>query len=223
MPPFSSRRDASPASGAVRAVRAAVLAVLCVLLPMAGQVLTQGHAPQWMIIAVLAVVTVPAALVLTKRKLTDTQLLVAFAAAELTYHLAYSLPGACAAMTGEGGAFGLPWLTEHSGPAGPPPAVLVGGHLVTLLLAARLLGVTEQVLWRSTPFVEAVHRILRFVWPLLRGTVAGSRPEPSLTESSAPLTSVFLVREQAGRAPPKPTRTPLVLPRLLPAAGSCMA
>lgn len=223
MPPFSFRPDASPASGAVRAVRAAVLAALCVLLPMAGHALTQGHTPQWMIIAMLAVVTAPAAIVLTKRKLTDTQLLVAFGAAQLAYHLAYSLPGACAAVTGESGTFGLPWLTEHGAAAGPPPAVLVGGHLVTLLLAARLLGVTEQMLWRSRPLVEAVHRVLRFVWPLLGRVVSGNGPEPSFTESSAPLTSVFLVRRQAGRAPPKPVRTSFELSRLLPVTGSCMA
>ncbi|WP_405704943.1 hypothetical protein OG264_00840 [Streptomyces xanthophaeus] len=223
MPAFPALRDASPATGAARALRAAVLAVLCVLLPMAGQVLTQEHTPRWVSIAALALIAVTAALVLTKRKLTDTQLLVAFAAAELTYHLAYSLPGACAAMRPEGGAFGLPWLSEQGAATGPPSAVLVGGHLITLLLAARLLGVTEQVLWRSTPLVEAVHRVLSFVWPLLGAPVAGTGPQTSFTESSAPLASVFLVRGQAGRAPPRRRRSVSVPSRLTPATGSCMA
>ncbi|MFD8951279.1 hypothetical protein ACFV0B_20750 [Streptomyces xanthophaeus] len=123
MPALAALRDASSAAGAARALRAA----------MAGQVITQGHAPRWVTIAALALIAVPAALVLTKRKLTDTQLLVAFAAA-------------------------------------------------------------EQVLWRSTPLVEAVHRVLSFVWPLLGAPVAGTGPQTSSTESSAPLTSVFLFR-----------------------------
>ncbi|MCX5302740.1 hypothetical protein OG304_04640 [Streptomyces sp. NBC_00160] len=201
---------------------AGVSAVLCVLLPLAGHALAQGRTPQWLIIALLVVITVPAALVLTRRKLTDTQLLVAFAAAQLAYHLAYSLPAACVAVAEGSGASCLPQLVEHDAASGPPHGVLLGGHLITLLLAARLLGLSRQLLWCSTPLVEAMHRVLRFVWPPLSGT-AGTGPEASFAESSHPLTSALLVRLQAGRAPPKRACSPFGLSRLTPVTGSCLA
>ncbi|MGO4424059.1 hypothetical protein AB4Z54_36550, partial [Streptomyces sp. MCAF7] len=67
--------SASPASGVLRGVRAGVLAVLCVLLPLVGHVLSQGHTPRWAVVAAMALVAVPGAAVLTRWRLTDTQLL----------------------------------------------------------------------------------------------------------------------------------------------------
>lgn len=57
----------SPASGVLRGLRASVLAVLCVLLPLAGHVLPQCHAPQRIITGGMAAVAVPGAAVLTRR------------------------------------------------------------------------------------------------------------------------------------------------------------
>ncbi|MDC0767171.1 DsbA family protein [Streptomyces sp. HD] len=116
---------------------------------MAGHVLSQGHTPRWAVVATTGIVAVPGAAVLSRRRLTDTQLLVALAAAQLAYHAVCSLPGACAAVTAQGASpGGLSWLVEHDTVAGPPPGMPLAGHLVTLLLSARLLGITEGLLWQ---------------------------------------------------------------------------
>ncbi|KFF98256.1 hypothetical protein IQ62_25985 [Streptomyces scabiei] len=203
MRPFRPPRTASPASGVLRGARAGALAVLCVLLPLAGHVLSQGHAPRWVIVAAVAGVAVPGAAVLTRQRLTDTQLLGVLAAAQLAYHAAYSLPGACAAVTARGDAFGgLPGLVEHGAVAGPPPGVLLAGHLVTLLLVARLLGIGERLLWQSRPLMAAVRRLLLFVWPLL-GRAHGTGPQVTSCESTSAPRSALLVRLNEGRAPPR--------------------
>ncbi|MET9103705.1 hypothetical protein [Streptomyces antibioticus] len=200
----------------LRGFRAGVLAVLCVLLPLAGHVLAQCHAPRWIIVAATAAVAVPGAAVLTRHRLTDTQLLGVLALAQLAYHVAYSLPGACAAVAGQdGSAGGLGRLIEHDAVAGPPPGVLLAGHLVTLLLVARLLGVSERLLWQSRSLVVVVRRLLLFLWPLLGGR-HGSGPRAALPESTSPLMSAQLVRMHEGRAPPCHGHGPFVLLRPMP-------
>ncbi|MCX4920030.1 hypothetical protein [Streptomyces sp. NBC_00687] len=194
-------RSASPASGVLRGTRAGALAVLCVLLPLAGHVLSRGHAPGWVIVAAVAAVAVPGATFLTRRRLTDAQLFGVLAAAQLAYHVAYFLPGACAAAGSPGGS-SIPWL-EHGTLSGPPPEVLLGGHLVTLLLTARLLGVTERLLWQSKPLLAAVRRLLLLVWPLL-GRLYGTGPQQkAVRESTVPLRSALVARLNEGRAPPR--------------------
>ncbi|MEU0068099.1 hypothetical protein ABZ027_00760 [Streptomyces sp. NPDC006332] len=193
----------SPASGVLRGVRAGVLAVLCVLLPLAGHVLSQGHAPRWVSVASTAAVALPSATVLTRRRMTDAHLLGVLALAQFAYHIVYSLPGACAAVTGQGGSSGaLAWLLEHDTVTGPPTSVLLAGHLVTLLLTARLLGVTERLLWQSTSLLVLVRRLLLFLWPLLGGR-PGTGPRTAFPLSAAPLRSALLVRFHEGRAPPR--------------------
>ncbi|MGW4729742.1 hypothetical protein ACWEQC_11300 [Streptomyces shenzhenensis] len=217
LPPLP--RHTFPASGVLRGTRAAVLAMLCVLLPLAGHVMVQGHAPRWAVVAVMVVVAVPGTAVLTRRRLTDTQLLSVLTAAQLAYHAAYSLPGACAAATAQGSrGGGSAWPIEHDAVAGPPSGVLLAGHVVSLVLAARLLGVTERLLWQSRPLLTAVRRLLLFVWPLL-GRVHGSGPEPSRVESASPLRSAVLVRLREGRAPPCRRHRPRVLLRPMPTGG----
>ncbi|NGO15508.1 hypothetical protein G5C60_50040 [Streptomyces sp. HC44] len=216
------RGPGSPASGALRGLRAGLLAVLCVWLPLAGHVLSQGHTPRWIIVAAMAAVAVPGAAVLTRYRLTDTQLLGVLALAQLAYHAAYSLPGACAAVTGQDSAFGgLSWLVEHEAVAGPPPGVLLAGHLVTLLLAARLLGITERLLWQSRPLLAAVGRLLLFLWPLLNGR-HGTGPQAVFAESTSPLVSALLVRLHEGRAPPRHGHSPFALFRPTPIGAPCM-
>ncbi|MDX3521985.1 hypothetical protein [Streptomyces scabiei] len=223
MPPHCSRGSASPASGVLRGFRAGMLAVLCVLLPLAGHVLEQCHAPRWIIVAGMAVVAVPGAAVLTRRRLTDTQVLSALGVAQLAYHAAYSLPGACAAVTQDGSVGGLARLVGHDAVAGPPPGVVLAGHLVTLALAARLLGITEQLLWLSRPLLTAVRQLLLFLWPLSAGR-HGAGPRTTLPGSTAPLLSALLVRLHAGRAPPRRGRGPfaLSLSRPIPIGGPCL-
>ncbi|WP_329295855.1 hypothetical protein [Streptomyces pseudovenezuelae] len=200
-----------------------MLAVLCVLLPLAGHVLAQCHAPQWIVVAGMAAVAVPGAAMLTRRRLTDTQLLAVLATAQLAYHAAYSLPGACAAVAEQNGsaADGLSRLVEHDAVAGPPPGVLLAGHLVMLLLAARLLSLSERLLWQSRSLLTVVRRLLVFLWPQL-GRGHGTGPWTAMPESTAPLMSALLVRLNAGRAPPRPGNSPL--PRLRPAlvGGPCL-
>ncbi|WTW04998.1 hypothetical protein OG235_37025 [Streptomyces sp. NBC_00024] len=216
---------ASPASGVLRGLRAGVLAVLCVLLPLAGHALARCHAPRWIIVAAVAVVAVPGAAVLTRRRLTDTQVIGALAASQIAYHVAYSLPGACQAVTGrEAVPGGLPALVEHGGEAGPPAGVLIAGHFVTLVIAARLLGITERLLWQSRPLLTAVRRLLLFVWPLL-GRVHGTGPRAAVRESNAPLRSAVLARLPEGRAPPRPGRAStasFALLRPMPIGGPCL-
>ncbi|MEV0318328.1 hypothetical protein ACIBKX_08985 [Streptomyces sp. NPDC050658] len=223
MRPLCLTRTASPASGALRGMRAGALAVLCVLLPLAGHVASQGQAPCKVIVAAVAMVAVPGAVVLTRHRLTDAQLLGALAAAQLAHHLAYSLPEACAAVTARGESFGdLPSFMAHGSAVGPPSGVLVAGHLVTLLLAAQCLGVTEALLWQSRPLLAAVSRLLVLVWPLLGGAHGGTGPQRTVRESSSPLKSAVLARLHEGRAPPRPERAPLALFRPLPVGGPCL-
>ncbi|MGC5034980.1 hypothetical protein ACPXCS_09020 [Streptomyces sp. DT190] len=192
MRPLRPTGSVSPAFGALRGLRAGVLAVLCVLLPSACHVLDRCHAPRWIAVATVAGVAVPGCRYLTRRRLTDAQVLGALLAAQAAAHTAYALPGACRAA-------------EH---ATPPAGVLLAGHLITAVVAARLLGVTERLLGRSRPLPAAVPRLLLFVRPLL-GRVHGPGPRVTVRASASPLRSALLVRLHEGRAPPLPGITPV--------------
>ncbi|MFJ4687122.1 hypothetical protein [Streptomyces sp. NPDC088789] len=219
--PPRSTGTASPASGALRGMRAGTLATLCVLLPLAGHVLARCHAPRWIIVAAVAAVAVPGAALLTRRRLTDAQVLGALAAAQIASHLAYTLPGACQAMAGQRTPTGaLLALVERHGTVaepGPPAGVLLAGHLIGVVIAARLLGVGERLLWQSGPALAAltaVRRLLLFVWPRL-GPPRGTGPRVVVRERSAPPRSAPPVRRHAGRAPPRGGRltpAPLLAP-----------
>ncbi|MFE7565657.1 hypothetical protein ACFU76_01640 [Streptomyces sp. NPDC057539] len=220
-------RSASPASGWLRAVRAAGLAALCVLLPLAGHVLLQGHAPRWSVVAVIAAVTALGAVGLTRRRLSDAHSLSALAGAQVAYHAAYSLPGACGIRLGRGApADGLSGAVEHVATAGPPPWAMVAGHLVTVMIVARLLGVTEALLWRSESLVAAVWQLLLFVWPL---GPAGERREPGgrHRDNVAGPHPALVIRLNSGRAPPASRRarvpsSTLSLPGPITIGGPCL-
>ncbi|WP_242575570.1 hypothetical protein [Streptomyces sp. NP-1717] len=208
----------------LRGVAAGALAVLCVLLPLVCHALSQGHAPGWMLLATMACLGLPAALCLTGSRLSDNQVLAALAAAQLAYHVAYSLPGACAAVTDPAGLRGL---LEHGPAGGPPPEVLVGGQLVTLLIAARLLGVTERLVWHGKPVLAALRRLLQFVRPT-RHAGHGPRPDSRAREDSVPTAATVMAGPQAGRAPPR-RRSGSLVPGLysltgpMPAGGPRMS
>ncbi|MFJ2212005.1 hypothetical protein ACIQVO_01850 [Streptomyces sp. NPDC101062] len=223
MRPLRPTRSASPATGVLRGLRAGALAVLCVLLPLAGHALSQGHTPRWIIVAGVAAVAVPGAVALTRRRLTDTQVVGVLAASQAAYHVAYSLPGACRTVIGggDGTADGLPALIEHGAAAGPPPAVLLAGHLVTLFIGARLLGITERLLWQSGPLLLAVGHLLLFIWPPSRAAHRHG-PEQEVRERPSPLKPAVLARLHSGRAPPRHGLAPLALSRPTPIGGPCL-
>lgn len=201
MRPSQLPRSASPASGVLRGARAAILAVLCVLLPMAGHILTLGHAPQWAVAAMVGFVAVPGAVFLTRRRLTDGQLLGVLVAAQVAHHATYALPGLCRAAAGTDAGSGIPSWVEHGATLQLPAGVVLSGHAITLVLAARALGATEQMLWRSKPLLAAVLRLLAFVRPLL--VVRGHGPQVRLRTTGTPLKPAVLVRLRSGRAPPR--------------------
>ncbi|MYS10966.1 hypothetical protein GTW71_32065, partial [Streptomyces sp. SID6041] len=152
----TARASASP--GAVRGVWTAVAAAVCVVLPAAGHLLVQGHVPRWAVLSVLLGGAGMAALVLPRRRLSDTQLLAALAGAQSAYQAAYAVPGACAAM---GAPDGLPASLGHATSAGVPPEAFAVGHAVTLVLAVRLLGVVERFRWQTPPVLDALVAVLR--------------------------------------------------------------
>ncbi|MFI8165280.1 hypothetical protein ACIGAN_02850 [Streptomyces sp. NPDC085931] len=100
------------------------------LLPSACHVLDRCHAPRWTVVAAIAAVAVPDCQFLTRRRLTDAQVLGALSTAQAAAHAAYALPNT---------ALG-------AGHATPPAGVLLAGHLITAVVAARLLGLTERLL-----------------------------------------------------------------------------
>ncbi|MFD5752130.1 hypothetical protein [Streptomyces sp. NPDC127033] len=212
MRPALPARPGLPASGVPRAVRAALLAAACVLLPLAGHLLAQGHAPQWCVDGAVAAVAVLGAVGLTRRRLSDAQLLSALAAAQVAYHAAYSLPGACGIAPAPGAPApsggGLSGAVEHAAAAGPPPWVMLTGHLVTVVIAARLLGVTEALLWRGESLMATAWQLLLFVWP----SVPGERHGPAVghRDTTAAPRPALIIRRNSGRAPPR--RRPAVLP-----------
>ncbi|MDX3374730.1 hypothetical protein PV390_09945 [Streptomyces sp. ME02-6991-2A] len=216
MPSLRASRPASPAAGMARGLRAGSLAVLCVSLPLAAHLLARCQAPVWAVVAALTVVAVPAAVVLTRRRLSDNQVVGVLGVSQLAYHLAYALPGVCRAV----GADGVPLWTEHAASTHVPSGVLLSGQLVTLLVAARALGLTELLLGRGRPLLAAVGRLLAFVRPSaceprVHGPRCGHR------RRTRRLRSAVLARLRSGRAPPAGVPGPPLV-RPMPAGGPCL-
>ncbi|MEV5357572.1 hypothetical protein [Streptomyces sp. NPDC052693] len=149
--------------------------------------LDRCHAPRWTVVAAIAAVAVPDCQFLTRRRLTDAQVLGALSTAQAAAHAAYALPN----------------TARGAGHATPPAGVLLAGHLITAVVAARLLGLTERLLWRSRPLSAAVRGVLLFAWPLL-GRVHGPSRRVTVRESASLLRPALLVRLHEGRAPPRP-------------------
>ncbi|MEU8777387.1 hypothetical protein [Streptomyces sp. NPDC048606] len=215
MPATSARPPApSPSRPVVPGLRAAVLAALCVLLPWAGHLLAQGHLPRWAPLPVMAVLAVPVMVPASRRELSDTRLTAALAGAQLAYHAAYVLPGACAAVADAREPAGI---LAHVSAAGVPPEVFFAGHLVMLVLAARVLGPTERLARCGRPVLEALRAALTFLRPLPHpDTGPGTTLRTTGTDAMPP--SALVVRLNPGRAPPRSGRTPLWC-ALLPAPG----
>ncbi|MGW4036041.1 hypothetical protein ACWEIM_07080 [Streptomyces sp. NPDC004778] len=187
--------------------------MLCVLLPTAGHALTFGHAPQWAVVAMVELVAVPGAVFLTRRRLTDGQLLGVLVAAQVAHQATYALPGMCRAAAGADATSDLPAWVEHGATLRLPEGVLLSGHVIALVVAARALGLTEQMLWRSRPLLDVVLRLPACVRPLL--VVRGNGPQRGLRTAGTLLQSALLVRLRSGRAPPRAGGL-LVRSRLVP-------
>ncbi|MFF2719345.1 hypothetical protein [Streptomyces sp. NPDC058011] len=213
MPPLRASRTASPAAGMARGLRAGSLAVLCVSLPLAAHLLERCQAPMRAVVAAVAVIAVPAAVVLTRRRLSDNQVVGVLAVSQLAYHLAYALPGVCRAV----GADGVPLWTEHAASTHVPSGVLLSGQLVALLVAARALGLTELLLGPGRPLLAAVGRLLDVVRPPAREPRVHG-PRRGHRRRTRRLRSAVLARLRSGRAPP--AGPPLVRP--MPAGGPCL-
>ncbi|MFU0437033.1 hypothetical protein ACLZH7_01025 [Streptomyces sp. BG2AG] len=217
MPPLRPPGPASPAAGVVRGVRAGALAVLCVSLPLAGHLLARCEAPTWVLVAMAGMVAGPAAVVLTRRRLSDTQVVGVLAASQLAYHLAYALPGVCRAV----GTAGVPLWTGHGATTHVPTGVLLSGQLVALLVAARALGLTQLLLGRGRPLLAAVGRLLTLVRPLAsdprvpwpHGRHRGRTRRPK---------SAVLARLRSGRAPPPTVLAPPFRTGPAPVGGLCL-
>lgn len=195
-----------------RGLRAGSLAVLCVSLPLGAHLLERCQAPMWAVVAAVAVIAVPAAVVLTRRRLSDNQVVGVLAVSQLAYHLAYALPGVCRAV----GADGVPLWTEHAASTHVPSGALLSGQLVALLVAARALGLTELLLGPGRPLLAAVGRLLDFVRPPA-GEPRVHGPRRGHRRRTRRLRSAVLARLRSGRAPP--LGPPLVRP--MPAGGLC--
>ncbi|MFG2134858.1 hypothetical protein ACGFNV_44940, partial [Streptomyces sp. NPDC048751] len=102
--------------------------------------------------------------------------------------------------------------------AGPPTGVVLAGHLVALVLAARLLGITERLMWQSRSLLTVVRRLLVFPWPLLRGRQK-TGPSNAVPRGVALPMSELLVRLNEGRAPPSHGPVPFVVFRPTPTGG----
>ncbi|PWK65102.1 hypothetical protein BCL76_11389 [Streptomyces sp. CG 926] len=220
----ASSRPPSPARGLARGLRAGALAALCVLLPLAGHLLSQGHAPRWAVLLGMAAVAVPGSVLLTRARLSDGQVVAALTGAQLAYHAAYALPGACAAVAGAGS--GPASMVEHASAAGIPPEVFLSGHVIMLVIAAQLFGLTELLLWRGKPVLEALGVLLLFVWPRI-GVTTGPKTDLRALESGALPPSAVVARSNEGRAPPRSRRAamwraPLTLTGPMPGGGLCL-
>ncbi|MGW6396176.1 hypothetical protein ACWFR1_38045 [Streptomyces sp. NPDC055103] len=207
MPALRISHSSRPWTEALRGARAGVSAALCVVLPLAGHALFPGHTPRLAALALMAAVALPLCVVLTRRRLTDPQLLTAFAGAQLAHHVCYVVPGACTALAETSGPGRLSAVVEHAS-AGPGPSELWGGHAIALLLAARLLGVAESVVWHGRPVAESAGRILHAP-VLLLALPAAYDPRRRLSADVPPLRPASLVRPHPGRAPPASAQLPL--------------
>ncbi|QXE38467.1 hypothetical protein KQY30_33775 [Streptomyces sp. GMY02] len=122
-------------------VRAAGFAALCVLLPLLGQRAFTGHLPSGIALWGFIAFTGAAAAFFARRPLSHQQALAALAGAQLAFHAAYTLPGACAAAGSRTAAL---WL-EHTTGSNHPGWEMPAAHAVVVVLAVRLLGVADAL------------------------------------------------------------------------------
>ncbi|MFF0480769.1 hypothetical protein [Streptomyces sp. NPDC004435] len=206
MSPLPLTHTTARARGVGRGLGASAVATLTVLLPMAGHLLTQGHLAPWALLAALLVGPAAGGYVLSRRRLSDPQLLAALVGAQLAHQLAYAVPGVCALAGLPGG--GADAVAGHVSAAGAPPEAFLAGHLITFVLAVRLLGLPERLRWHTEPVLAGVAAVLSFLWPLL--IVRGTGPAPVRRPADVRLPHSALVPQPVnGRAPPCAPRGPL--------------
>ncbi|MFJ2669459.1 hypothetical protein [Streptomyces sp. NPDC087525] len=202
------------------AARAAGFAALCVLLPLLGQSVFGGHAPTGIAVCAAVASLGMAVGVLGRRTLSPQQSLAALAGAQLAFHAAYTLPGACAAAGSRTAAL---WLEHTTGSAHPVGEVLVA-HVVVVVLAGRLLGVAEALRQPLRFLIDAAReraallRVRTGPWCPLLPLVRADGPRITPTGFRAP-------PRRGVRAPPHRRQHPHApLPtRLAPGGGALPA
>ncbi|WP_165956130.1 hypothetical protein [Streptomyces hainanensis] len=138
------------------ALRAAVLAAACVLMPLLGEVTFGGHAPSGGALWWFTALACGAALLITRRTLGPRQAVAALAGAQVAFHAAYTLPGACAAAVSPEATA---WF-EHGGGGGYRAWEALAGHAVVVVIAGRLLGVPEALARPLVTLLDAARQRL---------------------------------------------------------------
>ncbi|MFE6225022.1 hypothetical protein [Streptomyces sp. NPDC057854] len=173
---------------------------------MTGHLLTQGHLPRWALLSALVGGPAAGACLLSRRRLTDPQLLAALVGAQLAYQAAYAVPGVCALAGLPGGDTTA--TAGHAATVGAPPEAFLAGHLITLVLAVRLLGVAQRLRRHTEPVLAVVAALLGFLWPLLTDRSTGPAPARRPADVRLPH-SALVPQPVTGRAPPRRPRGPL--------------
>ncbi|MGW2014485.1 hypothetical protein [Streptomyces sp. NPDC001927] len=137
---------------------------------------------------------------LSRRRLSDAQLLAALVGAQLAYQVAYAVPGVCAVV---GEPSGLASATGHATVSGAPPEAFLVGHLVTLVLTARLLGVAERLLWHTQPVLASIEALWLLFRPLPATSGTGPTPKARASRNDALPPSALVIGLNDGRAPPR--------------------
>ncbi|MFI8368206.1 hypothetical protein [Streptomyces sp. NPDC085466] len=185
---------------------AAAVAGATVLLPLAFHLLTRGHLAPWALLAAPLAGPATSTYALSRRRLTDPQLLAALAGAQLAHQLAYAVPGVCALVRLPGG--GADAAAGHVTAVGVPPEAFFAGHLITFVLAVRLLGVPERLRGHTASVRAGVAAVLNLLRPLR--IVTGTAPAAERRPAGPRLPHSALVpRPVSGRAPPRAPRGPL--------------
>ncbi len=198
--------------------RTAVLAALTVLLPLLCRTAFGARVPVGAAVIGCGSAALLGSLLATRRRLAPEQVLAALGGAQAAFHLGYTLPGACAAAASRAGTG---WL-EYAPAPGHHSWEAPVGHVVTMVLAARLLGVTDAVLRPLRTLVAAARQRLLLRLP---GAVVAVRRLPLVPASDPARTAVaFRAPPCRGeRAPPHRRvipRVPLPL-RPVPGGGAC--
>ncbi|MFE4371714.1 hypothetical protein ACFRMN_26460 [Streptomyces sp. NPDC056835] len=190
------------------------------LLPLLGQWAFTGHQLTGGALWGFVAATGTAAAIFSRRSLSHQQALAALAGAQLAFHAAYTLPGACAVA---GSRTAAVWLEHTTGSAHPGWEVLAA-HAVVVGLAARLLGVAESLRQPLCFLIDAARERLALVGVRLVGTCPLLPLVPVEGPRNAP-TGFRAPPRRAVRAPPhRPRYTGVLLPtRLVPGGGALPA
>ncbi|MBL1111399.1 hypothetical protein JK364_03080 [Streptomyces sp. 110] len=194
--------------------QAAFLAAAIVLLPLLGQAILAGRLPAGAAVVCCVSAAFLGSLLCARRSLAPQQVLAGLGGAQVALHLGYTLPGVCAAA---GSRAGAGWL-EYTAASGHPSWEMPVGHAVTVVTAARLLGVMDAVLRPLRTLATAARQRLALRLP---GPMAAVRRLPLVPAGDPGRTAVaFRAPPRRGeRAPPSRRVIPRVPSPIRPVPG----